>query len=65
MEGIKPGDVVRLKTGGPRMTVGTVGPGPGPHPDMYATCLWFEAMQKQEAEFPLVTLVKLDELGSE
>ena len=55
-EEFKPGDVVKLKSGGPRMTVDDV--------DVYmsggkpqAKCVWFEDKKRYEALFELPTLV--------
>jgi uncharacterized protein YodC (DUF2158 family) len=52
---LKPGDVVQLKSGGPLMTVQTVGvytDGPG------AECVWFEKSKRERAVFSLPTLTK-------
>ena len=50
---IKPGETVRLKSGGPLMTVKTLD-------GSYAICDWFEGKNKKEDRFLIVTL-KLDD----
>lgn len=50
-EEIVVGDVVWLKSGGPRMTVGHIELGG-------ATCTWFDDMQQRNANFFLVQLTK-------
>jgi uncharacterized protein YodC (DUF2158 family) len=45
----KPGDTVRLKSGGPAMTVVAV-------EGERITCDWFEGSQKYEATFPAAAL---------
>ncbi len=61
MAEFKPGDVVQLKSGGPKMTVHSVYPGAkGPA----ATCLWFtdgDVREVKQFDFYTETL----ELGSE
>lgn len=56
---IKPGDVVKVKSGGPKMTVSQVG-----ETSTYvesAWCNWFDEKNKnQEGVFPLTTLVKVE-----
>ena len=51
---IKSGDVVRLKSGGPPMTVGPV------YAVDTAKCLWFEGEILQHGEFVLVALEHCD-----
>ena len=48
-EEFKPGDTVRLKSGGPLMTVDTV------NGDTVRT-VWFEGTTKKQSNFPAVTL---------
>ena len=54
---IKPGDVVQLKSGGPKMTVGNVTSLKGvPH----AHCEWFIEAKQQHGSFPLTSLKRVD-----
>lgn len=50
----KAGDVVQLKSGGPKMTVMYVGDRYG---DEAVFCVWFEGPRKMEDMFPPETLV--------
>jgi uncharacterized protein YodC (DUF2158 family) len=50
---IKAGDVVELKSGGPRMTVAKVENWNGV---MRATCHWFEGDKPQQGYFPVSSL---------
>jgi uncharacterized protein YodC (DUF2158 family) len=56
------GDVVQLKSGGPRMTVSNTGK------DMFDNdmvwCVWFEKMKKFEDTFEPEVLVKVPSGGS-
>lgn len=56
-EEIKPGDTVRLKSGGPLMTVQTVGNYDGLG-GRGANCVWFEKSKKETAVFALSNLEK-------
>jgi uncharacterized protein YodC (DUF2158 family) len=50
------GDVVKLKSGGPDMTIGGIGKyGPGASHDS-ANCVWFEKTIRKEGVFALATL---------
>jgi len=49
---IQPGDVVQLKSGGPRMTVNHI-EGTG------VVCVWFVAHKREIASFEITTLEKL------
>jgi uncharacterized protein YodC (DUF2158 family) len=40
--GINIGDVVKLKTGGPKMTVAKIVPGSSSDTELYAVCCWFD-----------------------
>ena len=52
----KVGDVVQLKSGGPKMTIDTIGKfGMGSTRDK-AKCVWFEGTKRMEALFELPTL---------
>jgi uncharacterized protein YodC (DUF2158 family) len=44
----KIGDVVVLKSGGPKMTVEKIGPRNSNDPDIVARCLWFDNVQGNE-----------------
>jgi uncharacterized protein YodC (DUF2158 family) len=52
-EELKTGDVVQLKSGGPKMTVTVVG-------DQYGVptvwCVWFVGTKREEGQFPPDTL---------
>jgi uncharacterized protein YodC (DUF2158 family) len=52
-ENFKVGDVVRLKSGGPNMTVESVGDIYG---DQRVWCVWFEKGKREDAHFPPATL---------
>jgi len=53
----KEGEVVVLKSGGPRMTIEGIGKyGPGATKDN-ANCIWFEGTKRHEAIFELSTLM--------
>jgi uncharacterized protein YodC (DUF2158 family) len=55
MAEIKAGDVVQLKSGGPKMTVSLVGTTMG-GTTLQAWCDWFEGTKKMEGSFPLTSL---------
>lgn len=56
--GFKAGDVVQLKSGGPKMTIKGIGKyGLGAKEDS-ALCVWFEKNTHKEALFDLATLTK-------
>jgi uncharacterized protein YodC (DUF2158 family) len=56
---IKIGDVVKLKSGGPDMTVNEIGKsgmtGEGP---LAAWCSWFDKGEEKKGTFPLTSLIK-------
>ena len=56
-EVIKAGDVVRVKSGGPKMTVGDVD---DHHGTPTAWCEWFDGKEAKKATFSLVVLAKDD-----
>lgn len=62
MDEIKPGDVVKLKSGGPEMTV--VGYGlmmSGAPPDKEnVQCFWFEGTAQKSGHFPVLALKKVE-----
>ena len=45
----KEGAVVRLKSGGPNMTIDTIG-------NLVATCVWFDGGERKEGVFKLASL---------
>jgi uncharacterized protein YodC (DUF2158 family) len=60
-EQLKAGDVVQLKSGGPKMTVDTIGKfGMGASRDQ-AKCVWFDGLSRKESLFELPTLKRLAE----
>ena len=60
MEQFQKGDVVRLKSGGPWMTITALGDYSGwtMRPAHTASCLWFEGQKKQETVFDVAILEK-------
>jgi uncharacterized protein YodC (DUF2158 family) len=52
----KAGDVVMLKSGGPKMTIEGIGPYSMGSTRDRAKCVWFEGTKRMEAVFELVTL---------
>lgn len=56
MSEITAGDVVQLKSGGPKMTVSHVGRAHLGGDVLHAWCDWFEGTKKMEANFPLTSL---------
>jgi len=61
MEQFQKGDVVRLKSGGPCMTITTLGDYSGwtTSPSHSASCIWFEENKKQETVFDIAILEKV------
>ena len=57
----KPGDVVKLKSGGPKMTIKKIGPNNLENAKDDASCVWFEGNQLKDSRFPLETLVSAQE----
>ena len=54
----KAGDVVKLKSGGPMMTIEDIGKyGMGSKTDR-AKCLWFDGVKRMEGVFKLATIRK-------
>jgi uncharacterized protein YodC (DUF2158 family) len=57
---LKPGDIVQLRSGGPRMTVESIDNySYSGTPEMKARCTWFEGTKRQEALFVLAALEKV------
>jgi uncharacterized protein YodC (DUF2158 family) len=63
-EEFQPGDVVRLKSGGPLMTISSLGMERATSTTQGAYCSWFEAtkgkQQKEQGWFPLTSLKKVN-----
>ena len=53
-EQLKVGDVVKLKSGGVKMTIEEI------DNDGNVSCVWFDGTQLQRGEFPEITLMKFD-----
>jgi uncharacterized protein YodC (DUF2158 family) len=60
------GDVVRLKSGGPCMTITALGASSGwtPSPAHTATCMWLEGQKQQETVFDVALLEKASSRGA-
>jgi uncharacterized protein YodC (DUF2158 family) len=56
MASFKPGDVVKLKSGGPRMTVERTGPDVNVNIQDPVACVWFEGSKDTRDTFPAATL---------
>ncbi len=56
---IKTGDLVWLKSGGPKMTVTNVGTPMGKR-NVSAWCSWFEGKKSENGVFALESLTKID-----
>lgn len=56
---MNPGDVVQLKSGGPRMTAAKSGQGPSHHNEL--ECLWFEGTELKRGWFARETLKAVPE----
>jgi uncharacterized protein YodC (DUF2158 family) len=57
MDGFEVGDVVQLKSGGPRMTVTQVGNDTWEKPTVW--CVWFVGTKQQTGAFPLGAVEKV------
>ena len=57
-ENLEVGDVVRLKSGGPRMTIQEfpINEGTGRPEEGIVTCVWFKEFEVLRDNFPLVVL---------
>lgn len=51
---LKPGDTIRLKSGGPLMTLANIGLNEDGKP--YVTCLWFDGAKESRGFFPLIAV---------
>lgn len=60
METLKIGDVVQLKSGGPKMTIVDYTYDMGHRDDDKWHCTWFESNKVQEADFHKDALKKVD-----
>lgn len=58
-EGIKKGDMVRLKSGGPNMMVTYVGEGAYGGADLVVFCEWFDEKNKPQKQDFMLTSVEL------
>jgi uncharacterized protein YodC (DUF2158 family) len=54
----KIGDVVQLKSGGPKMTIENIGNYAFSGTKIMANCVWFEGTKQKEGVFALETLMK-------
>ena len=57
----KVGDVVKLKSGGPKMTISWLGANPFGAGEELAKCEWFEGNKARDREYPITILAKADE----
>lgn len=54
---LKVGDIVRLNSGGPVMTITHIGPASEYDPQVYAWCTWFKSDNETvERHFPVETV---------
>lgn len=51
---LKVGDLVKLKSGGVKMTIEEI------NDDGDVSCVWFDGTQPQRGAFPAITLMKVD-----
>lgn len=58
MADFKKGDVVQLKSGGPRMTIQDLGDYGPTGPEEGALCVWFEKDKQQQSTFDVAVLQK-------
>ena len=59
-EELKEGEVVRLKSGGPRMTIAGIGLYGMGSTKKQANCVWFDGTKKLESLFELHSLEKIE-----
>lgn len=57
-EEFKVGDVVQLKSGGPKMTIEDIGNYSFAGTEIKAKCVWFEGTKQKEGVFAPATLMK-------
>ncbi len=50
------GDIVRLKSGGPNMTIDSIN-----RENQYVSCKWFEGSELQQSSFKQSSLIKVNE----
>ena len=62
---IKKGDVVRLKSGGPDMTVQNIADYSNYGIEDGANCVWFDGKTKKQEVFDRLTLVQVDQQANE
>jgi uncharacterized protein YodC (DUF2158 family) len=53
------GDVVQLKSGGPKMTIEHIGNYAYTGREIKAKCVWFEGTKQKNGVFALETLIKI------
>ena len=58
-EQFKDGDVVQLKSGGPKMTIDKIAKYGAGNPHEQAKCVWFEGTKRVEGLFELHSLTKV------
>lgn len=58
MTELKKGDVVELKSGGPKMTIQDIGDYTPTGPEEGAFCVWFEKDKRQDGVFDVLMLRK-------
>ncbi|KOX63847.1 hypothetical protein AA303_17255 [Pseudomonas psychrophila] len=58
MSGFQKGDVVQLKSGGPKMTIQDLGDYGPTGPEDGASCVWFEKDKRQDCVFDVDVLKK-------
>ncbi len=68
-DGFNKGDLVRLRSGGPIMTVDLIGPRYSTNAEDEAQCSWFETVRGRQVRnqdwFALTSLVKVNEREGE
>jgi len=59
--GFKEGDIVKLKSGGPEMTIEKIGQKKTGNEEFFARCVWFENDQSKDENFILESLILASE----